>query len=116
MKNRNIQMKKRNDTGSWDNLFPVTLSTNVFNSNGKSVSESVDDLVQEVEQIGTTTITRTTDLLVSEIEMPSKNILFNRDSEGSVSSIEEVYNEKTIETAFERNNEGVIQQIDREML
>lgn len=38
MANRNIQMKKRNDSGGWDNLFPVTLDTNVFDENGKSVS------------------------------------------------------------------------------
>src|SRR5690606_26721418 len=38
MANRNIQMKKRNGD-TWDNLYPITLDTNVFNEIGISVSE-----------------------------------------------------------------------------
>lgn len=40
MANRNIQMKKKNGD-TWDNLYPITLDTNVFNENGKSVSEQL---------------------------------------------------------------------------
>lgn len=35
MANRNIQMKKGNGT-SWDNMYPVTLDTNVFDENGNN--------------------------------------------------------------------------------
>lgn len=41
MSNRNIQMKNKNDTGDWDNLFPVTLDSNVLNPNGESVNDHV---------------------------------------------------------------------------
>lgn len=45
MSNRNIQMKKRNG-GSWDNMYPVTLDSNVFDKNGNSVSEQLADSEQ----------------------------------------------------------------------
>src|SRR5690625_1514209 len=51
MANRNIQMKKKNDTGGWDNLYPVTLSTNVFNPNGNNLNDDFRDLTYEVKQM-----------------------------------------------------------------
>lgn len=42
MANRNIQMKKRNGT-AWDNLYPITLDTNVFDKDGKSIKDQLTD-------------------------------------------------------------------------
>jgi hypothetical protein len=40
MSDKNIQMKKKNGS-VWDSLYPLTLDTNVFNSNGKSVKDQI---------------------------------------------------------------------------
>lgn len=116
MKNRNIQMKKRNDSGDWDNLFPVTLSTNVFNNTGKSVSSQIAQIEQEREQIGSTVIHRTENLLVSQVNTPTGNISFTRDEEGVVQTTKEVNNDKTLKTTYVRDSDGAVQQIEREML
>lgn len=53
MANRNIQMKKRNGT-AWDNLYPITLDTNVFDKNGRSVKEQLAETETEINQITST--------------------------------------------------------------
>lgn len=50
MANRNIQMKKKSGD-TWDNLYPITLGTNVFNENGISVSEQLAQTEQDIEKI-----------------------------------------------------------------
>lgn len=42
MANRNIQIKNKNGE-TWDNLFPLTLSENVYDNEGKSVATHVSD-------------------------------------------------------------------------
>lgn len=52
MANRNIQMKKR--TGeNWDNLYPITLDSNVFDENGNSVKSQLAQKAdkEEVDQL-----------------------------------------------------------------
>lgn len=46
MANKNIQMKKRNGQ-SWDNMFPVTLDSNVFDENGNSVKDELGKKVKK---------------------------------------------------------------------
>lgn len=41
MANRNIQMKKGNGS-AWDNLYPITLDSNVVDSSGKSVKDKIE--------------------------------------------------------------------------
>ena len=50
MANRNIQMKKRNGD-TWDNLYPITLDTNVFNENGISVSERLAQTEHKINRV-----------------------------------------------------------------
>lgn len=49
MTNRTIQIKKRNGD-SWDNLYPITLSDNVFNQNGKSVSSQLEGVTRNYKE------------------------------------------------------------------
>ena len=111
MANRNIQMKKKNDTGGWDNLYPVTLSTNVFSATGKSM----DEVYQDIYQLGTTVVTRS-DGLINNIETPTKNITFERNSDGTVTAVYEEYSDGIIKTLITRGSKGEIQIIEREML
>lgn len=43
MTDKNIQIKKRNGA-SWDNIYPITLASNVIAENGKSTSENMIDI------------------------------------------------------------------------
>lgn len=48
MSNINIQMKNKNDTGDWDNLFPVSLDSNVLDENGVSVKQKFKNIPIDV--------------------------------------------------------------------
>lgn len=47
MTNKNIQMKHSNN-GKWDNLYPITLFENVFNTDGKSVNDELEDINETI--------------------------------------------------------------------
>ena len=50
MINKNIQMKKR-EGDDWDNLFPVTLTENVYDKIGNSVDSEIERLDQKDEDL-----------------------------------------------------------------
>jgi glycerophosphoryl diester phosphodiesterase len=50
MANRNIQMKKKNGT-VWDNMYPLTLSTNVFNGAGESVDNQIVQIQNQLKGV-----------------------------------------------------------------
>ena len=71
MVNKNIQMKKK-ENDSWINLFPLTLSENVFNVDGVSVENEITNLEDSIENIETdlnSTINKTDDLRESLDQM-----------------------------------------------
>lgn len=43
MVNKNIQMKKKTETG-WDNLYPLTLNENVFDNNGVMLTTQLENM------------------------------------------------------------------------
>lgn len=45
MENRNIQMKKKNNN-VWDNLYPISLNENIFNTDGLSLNEQLEKIAQ----------------------------------------------------------------------
>lgn len=69
---------------------------------------------REIEQIGTTVIQREAGL-ATQITTPTATINFTRDDENSVVRSEEVKDDKTIVTTYVRDDNGIIQQIDREV-
>lgn len=52
MADKNIQMKKKNGQ-TWDNMFPITLDSNVFDTNGKSVKSQLAETENDLESRGT---------------------------------------------------------------
>lgn len=48
MVNRNIQIKKKNN-GNWENLYPITLNENVFSSEGKSLENEINTILNKIE-------------------------------------------------------------------
>lgn len=50
MINRNIQMKKKNND-IWENLFPLTLTENVFDDSGKRLDDIVSDMDKKLSVI-----------------------------------------------------------------
>lgn len=85
-------------------------------NNHEEVTSQLAETVQEIDQIGTTTITRANDLLISEVDMPQKKITFKRSSDGTITSTEESYNERTIKTTISRDDDGIVQQFNRGMV
>lgn len=52
MANYNIQMKQRNVTNNgWNNIYPITLSSNVFDKNEKSVDTLMDEKISKGELV-----------------------------------------------------------------
>nr|DAE10380.1 MAG TPA: hypothetical protein [Siphoviridae sp. ctwrX9] len=102
--------------GNFDEGELLTEIERKLNELEEQYAPDLSNLKNEIEQIGTTTITRTDDLLVSEADMPNKKIIFTRNKDKVVESVEEIKNDETIKTTYTRNNDGIIQQIDREML
>lgn len=47
MVNRNIQMKKKNND-EWENLFPLSLNENIYNTEGKNLNEQFDQLTNDI--------------------------------------------------------------------
>src|SRR5690606_18608579 len=45
MADKSIQMKHSNENGEWDNLYPITLTSNVYNLDG----DSVDNIITKVK-------------------------------------------------------------------
>lgn len=49
MVNRNIQMKKKNND-EWENLFPLTLNENVFNTDGLSLNDQLENISKKTDK------------------------------------------------------------------
>lgn len=47
MVNRNIQMKKKNND-EWENLFPLSLNENIYNTEGKNLNDQFDQLTNDI--------------------------------------------------------------------
>lgn len=47
MVNRNIQMKKKNND-EWENLFPLSLNENIYNTEGKNLDDQFDQLTNDI--------------------------------------------------------------------
>ena len=47
MVNRNIQMKKKNNE-EWENLFPLSLNENIYNTEGKNLNDQFDQLTNDI--------------------------------------------------------------------
>lgn len=49
MTNKNIQMKHKQN-GAWNNLYPLTLTENVFNAAGRKIDDILSEMVTATEQ------------------------------------------------------------------
>src|SRR5699024_6771767 len=47
MVNRNIKMKKKNND-EWENIFPLSLNENIYNTDGKNLNDQFDDLTNNI--------------------------------------------------------------------
>src|SRR5699024_3555702 len=47
MVNRNIQMKKKNNE-EWENLFPLSLNENIYNTEDKNLDDQFDQLTNDI--------------------------------------------------------------------
>ena len=87
MVNKNIQMKKR-EGNAWDNLYPISLTQNIFNNNGDSLTailESVNEFVNtKASQTDLTTVENTVNTIFKTsiyVESFKKNAEDTSDSE-----------------------------------
>lgn len=78
-------------------------------------SAQLAQITKEFEQVGTTDITRKNGL-ATQITTPTSTINLIRNDEGVVQSVEEFKIDKNIKTTLVRDSEGVIKQIEREMI
>lgn len=101
--------------GSFDEAELTTEIERRLNALEDEYAPQLSGIEQEIEQIGTTTITRTDGLLVSQIITPTATINFTRDDKNVVVQLEEVKDDKTILTKYIRDDNGVVQRIDREV-
>lgn len=65
MANKNIQMKIKNGEGSWDNLFPKTLATIIELNNGKTVEDTITEILNALNS-------KTS---IADVEAKIKNII-----------------------------------------
>lgn len=56
MANKNIQMKDRNGN-NWDNLFPISLTGNIFNEQGETIDQVLNNVKDNVNEIVETKVT-----------------------------------------------------------
>ena len=118
MAHKNIQMKKR--TGAqWDNLYPITLDSNVFDTNGvplpqklANTVDSLNDKIDEKHQEVTTQLTQVEQRLDSVYDVIGFNdhtIIPTYDENGKVSKIEEKDGQNTVATFdFTYNLDGSV--------
>lgn len=57
MANKNIQMKHSNN-GTWDLLFPITLTNNVIDSNGLTIEQKISDIKERIDNIENVDLTK----------------------------------------------------------
>lgn len=82
MVNKNIQMKQK-DGQSWNNLFPLTLTENVFDNNGVKISEKFSDINNSIIDIDNN-LTNKVDELEIDLNTKIKNIRLNVKDYGAV--------------------------------
>lgn len=115
MANRNIQIKKRRGS-LWDNLFPITLSDNVFDESGNTVKQQISQSNSELE----TTIQNLTNTtsIANEANAKASNPLAALSLAGYKIPLEDLSNEVkdaftgttgiTTAKGFLENNQGVL--------
>lgn len=112
--NRNIQMKKKNDSDSWDNLYPVTLSDNVFDNEGNPVSQTITETQEEVNNIYRTF---DEDMIATDIQgIDTTEIEKRGERLPVVLKDREVIKLDILEETSVRNRDDVIASIDQNIL
>ena len=93
MVNKNIQMKKR-EGNDWDNLFPVTLSTNVFNHSGETIEQELTNYKNNLEH----ELSEFEDTLENELNAQTSQLSqFRSEIGGNLSSLESSVDQKLTE-------------------
>ena len=104
----------RFDGSEWKEIQQIDSSP--INEVDDRLSSQLEQIMQIRDNLGTTTITRTEEMLVSQIETPTTITTFNRDDNGNTLSTVEQFEDKTISTSINRDDDGNIQSIDRELI
>ena len=100
MVNKKIQMKARNGN-EWDNLFPLTLNENVFNSSGLSLNTQLESIENILEKKADKTF------VDSEIERLNNEVVTNK---SEVETNLNVLNSKVSKNHYYLDNANNLQQ------
>ena len=107
--------KKRVPAGIDINNTDYWMSTGIYDVQIQHYRDDVRSVVDEFEQLGTTTFVRNSENQVTAINTPQKEVSFDYNRTGEIMSVTEVKGEKTIVTHYTRDANGVIQKMNREL-
>ena len=88
MVNRNIQMKKKNND-EWENLFPLSLNENIYNTEGKNLNEQFNQLTNDISNDFNSYKSQVT----NQLNIFRKNVPVNHVNSDSYNTLQEALNE-----------------------